>query len=201
MTGEAPGGARGKDEGMENVSWARELARELLGSEQRRLAHSEGVGQRADELCIHLPQAVREDFVSAAFLHDIGYSPAVARTGFHAFDGAAYLAERGFTSIAALVAHHSASEVEAEVRGLGPSLDQFPHPDKAAADALTYCDVTTGPNGDRVTLEERLSDIRDRYGPDEPLRLSVDRAEAALRAAVLRVEARLASQIQSNAAL
>lgn len=198
MTGEAPGGATGKDEGVESVSWARELARRLLGSEQRRLAHSEAVGRRAEEISSHVPVDLRSDFISAAFLHDIGYSPAVERTGFHPLDGASYLAERGLESIAALVAHHSASGVEAELRGLSASLCQFDNPDPVAADALTYCDVTTGPDGDWVTVDQRLRDIRDRYEPEEPLRISVDRAEADLRAAVLRVEERLESQVQSN---
>lgn len=186
--------------GESGAAWALSLTRELLGSDKGRLAHSEGVGRRADEISSQVSKVLRDDFISAAFLHDIGYSPAVARTGFHALDGAVYLAERGLASIAALVAHHSGSEVEAEVRGLGASLAQFDRPDPLAADALTYCDITTGPNGDRVTLEERLRDIRRRHGPDEPLRVSVDRAEADLRAAVLRVEERLASHVQSNAA-
>jgi predicted hydrolase (HD superfamily) len=59
--------------------------------------------------------------VTAATLHDIGYGHAVS--GFHALDGASYLAGAGFSAaVCHLVVHHSASTLEAEERGLGLAL-------------------------------------------------------------------------------
>jgi len=46
--------------------------------------------------------------VYAAWLHDIGYSPEVSRTGFHPLDGARYLLSVGASAdLVGAVAHHS----------------------------------------------------------------------------------------------
>jgi hypothetical protein len=66
-------------------------------------------------------------------------------------------------SITALVAHHSCALVEADERGLDDQLaSEFPREDSTTADALWHCDMTTGPNGDVVTVGERLNEIRSR---------------------------------------
>jgi hypothetical protein len=36
------------------------------------------------------------------------------------------------------------------------------------ADALTYADQTTGPNGEPMTIEARISDMLRRHGPNSP---------------------------------
>ena len=44
----------------------------------------------------------------AAWIHDIGYAPEVAASGFHPLDGARFLAAAGVSQrLADLVAHHS----------------------------------------------------------------------------------------------
>ena len=58
--------------------------------------------------------------MGAAWLHDVGYAPEVADTGFHPLDGARYLAgletdER----VVNLVGRHSYAILEAEFRGFG----------------------------------------------------------------------------------
>jgi hypothetical protein len=54
-------------------------------------------------------------------LHDIGYGHVDTRL--HAVDGARFLARQGFSAVVChLVAHHTASTVEAEERGLGLAL-------------------------------------------------------------------------------
>ena len=53
-----------------------------------------------------------------------------------------------FARLACLVAHHS----EARLRGLTHTLDEFPRERSATADVLTYCDLTRGPPGERVSL-------------------------------------------------
>jgi hypothetical protein len=48
----------------------------------------------------------REILVAAAWLHDIGYAPGLAETGFHPLDGARWLRTAGFGDrLAGLVAY------------------------------------------------------------------------------------------------
>jgi HD superfamily phosphodiesterase len=63
--------------------------------------------------------------IAAAYLHDIGYAPTLARTGFHPLDGAVHLRELGEERLAGLVAHHSGAETEARLRGLAGQLVQL----------------------------------------------------------------------------
>ena len=44
------------------------------------------------------------------------------------------------------------------------ALEFEPAPDVLSS-ALTYCDMTTSPDGEPVAADERLAEIRDRYGP------------------------------------
>jgi hypothetical protein len=47
-----------------------------------------------------------------------------------------------------LVAHHSCAVIEAEERGLAHVLTRgFTRPAQPLADALTFCDMTTSPDG------------------------------------------------------
>ena len=43
-------------------------------------------------------------------------------------------------------------------------------------DALTYCDMTTGPDGRHLTVDERLAEIRTRYGRGHVVDRSIERA-------------------------
>ena len=105
---------------------------------------------------------------AAAWLHDIGYAPALAVTGFHPLDGARYLRdeEDAASAVCALVAHHSGAVAEAAERGLsGALLGEFPlngHPGEQVI-AITYCDFTTGPHGERLSPKERITEILSRY--------------------------------------
>lgn len=59
----------------------------------------------------------------AAWLHDVGYAPSLAQTGFHRVDGARFLRARGVPEVVvALVAHHTGAVFEAEQRGLDVEL-------------------------------------------------------------------------------
>jgi len=131
--------------------------------------------------------------VCAAWLHDVGYSPQVRSTGFHPLDGARYLAAREVDdSVIELVAHHSFARVEAQLRGLeGELLRDFPVPDSDLADLLCFCDMTTGPQGQAMTTHERLSEIRERYGPDDLVTRFINHAEPQILDAVRRVTLRL----------
>jgi putative nucleotidyltransferase with HDIG domain len=136
-----------------------------------------------------------ETLVAAAWLHDIGYSPPLLDSGFHPLDGARYLRDKGWAGdVVQLVAHHSGAVLEAEERGLrGQLLAEFPFKPSAAMDALWYCDMTTGPAGQEMSVEERLAEIRARYGPGDVVTRFVERAEPELVAAVRRVEEQLAA--------
>ncbi len=90
------------------------------------------------------------------------------------------------------VAHHSGAAIEAELRGFAEALNgEFPRERSATADALWYADLTTGPDGELLTVDERLAEIAERYGPGDVVTRFVDRARPELVAAVRRAEARL----------
>jgi hypothetical protein len=105
-----------------------------------------------------------DQLVAAAYLHDIGYSPELATTGFHPLDGARYLRSVGEEDLARLVAHHTNARCEARLRGLEGYEDEFPFGDTVLDTALTFCDLSTSPDGEPVTLEERVTELVDRYG-------------------------------------
>ena len=101
-----------------------------------------------------------------------GYAEPLRRSGFHPLDVAWHLQEdRWPEPFAGLVAHHSAAGLVAAVRGLADPMDCFASTRYAwgpLADALTFADRTTGPDGDVMDVEDRLADMLRRHGPDSP---------------------------------
>ncbi|MFE5956998.1 HD domain-containing protein [Streptomyces rubiginosohelvolus] len=178
--------------------WAMELAQiELSGALPRRWAHTQGVAERATEVCPAL--GVDADLlVAAATLHDIGYAPRLAVTGFHPLDGARFLRDehRADERLVRLVANHSFALLEAEERGLREELArEFPLLEEPLlVDALVYCDMTTTPDGDRTTAQDRVTEIVSRYGDDSVVGRFIRRAAPEIFASVERVEAALAAQ-------
>ena len=185
---------------MELADWAEDTARTILQVPlPRRWAHTQGVAAQARTLEPILGKDT-DLLVAAAWLHDIGYAPDLVDTGFHPLDGARYLGDTpqaddllcrlGGASLVrchrggpAWSRWHSASRV----RPVGGEL----------ADALIYCDMTTGPDGQRMSVEQRLAEIRSRYGPDDP----VSRALAARRhRSLTRVYARAARLANATSA-
>ncbi|MEU0239704.1 HD domain-containing protein [Nocardiopsis sp. NPDC006198] len=166
----------------------------LEGPLPRRWAHSQGVAEQARSLRAVLGDDA--DLVEAsAWLHDIGYSPDLATTGFHPLDGARYLrrVQEADESLVSLVAYHSCAVVEAEERGLLALLkDEFDAPSDDLLDALTYSDMTTGPDGTHLPVERRLSEILERYAPEDLVHRSITRSSPLLTASVRSVERRLA---------
>jgi HD superfamily phosphodiesterase len=129
--------------------------------------------------------------VAAAYLHDIGYATELAETGFHPLDGAVWLRSQGLARLAGLVAHHSGARFEAAARGYAERLAAFSEEQSAVADALTYCDLTTGPNGERISVASRLDEIKVRYGPASLVTQAINAATDTLGAAVARTQARM----------
>jgi len=179
---------------MNQADWASELARTLLEVPlPRRWAHVQGVAAKARTLAPIL--ADEADLLeAAAWLHDIGYSPELADTGFHALDGARYLRDvkRADSAVCRLVANHSCAILEAEERRLAEVLSsEFPAPALVLTDALAYCDMTTTPSGATVSVHDRLSEIVDRYGPYDIVARFIRRAEPELVSSVARTDQRL----------
>lgn len=145
------------------AAWAAKTAGAFLSPLGRRWSHVRQVAARAQVVGASLGLD-RETLVAAAYLHDIGYAPELAETGFHPLDGGRFVRAQGHEQLARLVAHHSGARFEADLRGIPDYLDEFPFEDSPLALALTYCDLTTGPDGSPVSLEYRVAEINERYG-------------------------------------
>jgi hypothetical protein len=180
---------------MVDVDSAQEMAEAKLAQPlPRRWRHVRSVARRARWVAKEL--ALPDDLVAAAWLHDVGYAPDLAETGFHPLDGARYLRRMGIDGrVVSLVAYHSCAQIEAEVRGLGPELAvEFAPAEPMLTDALLYCDMTTGPDGDYVRPAHRLVEIRGRYGPDHEVTRFVERAASEILTTAARVEEMLPGQ-------
>jgi|SRR3954454_4226196 putative nucleotidyltransferase with HDIG domain len=155
----------------------------------RRWSHTIGVAKAARRLgpVLGFDAEVVE---AAAWLHDIGYSPELAITGFHPIDGARYLRDTigCDMAICCLVANHSGAEAEAGLRGLPSVRDEFGTPRQLLLDAVTYSDMTTDPDGRTVSVDERLAEILGRYGADHVVSRSVRRSASVLRASAQRID-------------
>jgi hypothetical protein len=187
---------------MELADWAEETARTILQVPlPRRWAHTQGVATQARTLESILDKDA-DRLVAAAWLHDIGYAPDLVDTGFHPLDGARYLSDtpQADELLCRLVAHHSCAVIEAAQRRLdGVLLREFAPVGGELADALIYCDLTTGPDGQRMSVEQRLAEIRSRYGPEDPVSRALAWSAPKLTGAVQRVHRRLAMATSAQA--
>lgn len=155
--------------------------------------HTVSVAARASLASFTIEPGDRCLLVAAAWLHDLGYAPEVARTGFHPLDGARFLETIGAPDrVVNLVAHHSCARFEAHARGLLLELGPYELEVGPVPDALIYADMTTGPTGGGVGVEERLAEILRRYHPEDPVYRATVEARGEIVAAVSRVEQRLA---------
>lgn len=178
------------------TEWAYPLAESLLAEPlPRRWKHSLGVAERARTLALILGQDA-ELLEAAAVLHDIGYSPDLAKTGFHPLDGARYLRDTAHADerVVNLVAHHSCSWMEAEARGLREELEgEFSRESEHLNDALCYCDMNTTPDGEPTNPVDRVNEIAGRYGPESLIGVFIRRAEPEICASTARVLERVAA--------
>ncbi|MEU3533924.1 HD domain-containing protein [Streptomyces murinus] len=178
------------------TKWAYSLAESMLAEPlPRRWEHSLGVANRARSLSPILGRD-SELLVAAAVLHDVGYSPSIAVTGFHPLDGARFLRDQEGADerVVRLVAHHSCALLEAEERGLRHELEtEFERERPELVDALIVADMTTTPDGEYTAPAARLSEIVQRYGPDTLVGRFIQRAAPEIHAAMERVESRMAA--------
>jgi putative nucleotidyltransferase with HDIG domain len=162
----------------------------------RRWAHTQGVAAAAASFAPQLG-CDAELLVDAAILHDIGYAPRLVVTGFHPLDGARFLRDTHVDDerLLRLIANHTFALLEAQERGLGAELEaEFPVlNDPLLVDILTYCDVTTSPDGTPTTAPARVAEILARYGPDTVVGRFIQRCTPQIFATVERVEHILAT--------
>jgi len=175
---------------------ARSLAEQHLSNAlPQRWQHVQSVAARAAELTA-LCGLNDQTAVVAAWLHDIGYSPALNRTDFHPLDGARFLRAEGWpdeTSV--LVANHTNAIRQASEVGLADQLRaEFPDEDSIARDILWTADAHTGPSGEPLTIDERIEEVRRRYGDDHPVTRCMNDSRSALQAAEARVAELIAAQ-------
>jgi len=157
-----------------------------------RWLHTLGVAERAREFAGVLSGSDADALVAAAYLHDVGYAPELATSGFHPLDGACFVRAHGHERLAGLVAHHCSAQAEASERDLRDELAEFIDESSAVSRALTYCDLTTDTEGKRVESTERLRGIRKRYGAETPEARALERSELALLDDVRMAESMLA---------
>jgi hypothetical protein len=155
-----------------------------------RWKHVRAVGECAREVSAILDEEDRPYLVAAAYLHDIGYAPDLQRTGLHQLDGARHIRSFGAERLARLVAHHSEARFEIRLRGFGEELASYKREESWVSDALTYCDLTTGPTGLPMTFEDRVAEVEQRYVEGEIVD-ALRQARPYLLAAVERTEGRL----------
>jgi HD domain len=147
--------------------WAAAEAERLLSPLGDRWKHVRAVGECAREVGAILDQEDRRYLIASAYLHDVGYAPDLQQTGLHQLDGARYIRSLGAERLAGLVAHHSEARFEIRLRGFGEELTSYKREESWVSDALTYCDLTTGPTGLPMTFEDRVSEVEQRYGDGE----------------------------------
>jgi putative nucleotidyltransferase with HDIG domain len=188
----------GVDVPLDEVSldaWAWLTARRLLAEElPRRWAHSRGVARQAEQIALAFPPAEAELLVASAWLHDIGYASALSVTGMHQVDGARFLVACGVPfRVCALVANHAGAAAVADLVGLADELAIFDDERGPVRDALWYCDMTTGPDGQPMTFDQRMAELRARRSADDPVVRALEVNGRARAAAVRRTEERLRS--------
>lgn len=175
----------------DGVNEARALADGLAEELPRRWRHVQGVARQADQLSAGLEPAERASLIAAAWLHDIGYAPRLALTGFHPLDGARFLASAGFGPLLVrLVAYHSGAEIEADERHRLSQLAQIPEPPNELLRRLTAAAMTTSPDSDLVDPQSRIREILARYAPEHPVHRAASRSEDSLMATAQRIARR-----------
>jgi hypothetical protein len=175
------------------VDRARTLASERLAvAMPQRWAHVLGVARTASDISPRLLARDADAVVAAAWLHDVGYAPSIAMTGFHPVDGARFAKSAGMPDlVVSLIAHHSGASAEAIERGLTNELAEFDRPPSVVLDVVTYADMTTAPDGAPIDAERRVAEILSRYSRDDPVHSAVTRSSDELLATVARIEEQL----------
>jgi hypothetical protein len=175
---------------MWSVERSGSLAREQLAGLGDRWAHVQAIGRLAEVMLA--AGLIGDDVASAAWLHDVGYAPDFAVTGFHPLDGARYLQRLGAPeAVVALVGSHTGARWEASERGLLDEWSKLPTPSDEDLDTLTLIDLVIGPTGQPVEPGTRIEEVLGRYSPADPTHRAVQASREALTRSASRARARL----------
>lgn len=145
----------------------------LFRDDWGRLSHILGVVEEAQKLSRHFPELGGNFLVQAAYLHDVGYAEKLAVTGFHSVDSGLFAAKNGFPSeVVKAVFLHMDSLTNAKLTMPNSRIECFLNSiysnltskEKLLMELLTYCDLHRSSIGDRVSIEERISEIGSKYG-------------------------------------
>lgn len=91
------------DRAETELVWATQIAEELLSALDERWRHTLTIVDHARAFRGVLPDGELGTLEAAAYLHDIGYAPALVQTGFHPLDGARFVRAAGYERLAGLV--------------------------------------------------------------------------------------------------
>ncbi|MFH8340885.1 HD domain-containing protein [Streptomyces sp. AM6-12] len=184
---------------MSLTRWAYDLAKGLLADcLPRRWAHSQQVYKQARSL----RPILGDDFdlmAASAIAHDVGYAETAKHTGQHMIDGGRYLQSIGADPrLCALVALHTSSPWEAAELGLSDALNEFTPVPQSLVDVITYCDLSSSPDGHPVDPSDRLKEVLERYGSEHVVFRAVSAARPELLRMVQRVRTRMAAVTEAR---
>jgi hypothetical protein len=181
------------------TTFGSDLASQFLADVGTRLAHSAAVAQRSREAAevMHLDPARIKQLEQAGWLHDIGYAPEIANTGFYPLDGARWLRNHDADDeLCSLVAWRTGAFREARLRGLDHDLlAEFPEPPRLCIDVLTWADMTSALDGEVCTVAVRIDEILSRYDQGSTVHQAVSQSRADLIAGGELIEGLLGSLV------
>lgn len=176
-----------------DVDAARELVEATVGQGTDRWLHAQGAADAARRVLPSIDPADHDLLIAAAWLHDVGFGHPNPPTGLHSLDGAYLLRDQGWPErLVALVAHHSEARYTAAAMDLLAELNTFDRERGPVADGLVYADMSSSTDGQPVTVNLRLTDLRYRHSEDDmPMRVALSAREPHLVLATARTEVRM----------
>lgn len=149
------------------------ILNDYIPSVTNRYKHIIGVVRQMKHLLdrIDIADKLKPLLIQTAYLHDIGYCDRLNATNFHPLDGAIFAQNHGFPKpvVAAVLFHSGAYESAKKARRdlvsiYDANITLLVDTDWLFIDLVTYCDLHTAPNGEKITFDERIQDIVQRYG-------------------------------------
>lgn len=180
-----------------NKNFHLEHLKNYIDENTPRFNHILGVVEEMESLIYYanLEQIYKDELIKTAYLHDIGYSIKLVRTGYEPLDGAMYCLDQQYGSdIVAAIMFHSGS-YESVKRNFPDLLSIYGKYNgllteraKLYIDLITYCDLHRSSTGEPVTYEERMKEIEHRYGYNHNLTLTMKSNELFHKATFERVK-------------
>lgn len=163
-----------------------------------RYKHIVGVVDEMNQLLEHfdLEEHIKEELIQLAYIHDIGHSEKLVKTGFHPLDGGLFCKKEKYSKdiIAAVMFHSGAYE---DVRRNFPDLEYayleykyyLTKKAKLYIELITYCDLHRSLTGKSITFREKLQEVFAIYGEDHNRSLTLKSKKTAFLQLINRVEA------------